>query len=127
MLKNTKKLHITERVNNQGPCTEKFQSERPIKLSLDANSKHLGAILLQDNRPVAYASKALTICQQNYAQIEKEMFAIVFGCSKFHHYIYGMSIIEVEKDHKPLGSVLRKTLHQAPARLQKMYRSIQLI
>ena len=59
--------------------------------------------MLQDNHPIAYASKALTTCQQNIqnnAKIEKEMLAIVFGCNKFHHYIYGMCTIEVETDHK---------------------------
>ena len=50
------------------------------------------------------------------------MLAIVYGCNKFHHYIYGMSTIKVETDHKPLESILRK---QTPTRLQKMIMSIQ--
>ena len=40
----------------------------------------MGAVLLQDDHPIAYASKSLTPTQQNYAQIEKEMLANVFGC-----------------------------------------------
>ena len=63
---------------------------------------------------MAYASKSLTVNQQNYAQIEKEMLAIVFGCVKFHDYIYGLPNVTVETDHKPLETILTKPLHAAP-------------
>lgn len=59
-----------------------------MTLSVDASSKGLGAVVLQNDCPVAYASEALTLTQQNYAQIEKEMLAIVFGCESFHDYLY---------------------------------------
>ena len=85
----------------------------------------MGAVLLQEDQPVAYASKALNKSQQNYAQIEKEMLAIVFGCTRFHEYIYGMPLVEIETDHKPLEAILKKPLHQAPARLQKMVMVVQ--
>ena len=81
--------------------------------------------MLQEEGPIAYASKSLITSQRNYAQIEKEMLAIVFGCTKFHDYIYGLRNVLVETDHKPLESILRKPLHQVPARLQRMIMSIQ--
>jgi len=40
--------------------------------------------------------------EKNYAQIEKEMLAIVFGCTRFHKLIYGSHNVIVESDHKPL-------------------------
>ena len=107
------------------PVLKYFDPSKHIKLSVDASSKGLGAVLLQENHPVAYASRALTTCQQNCAQIEKEMLAVAFGCTRFHEYIYGMPTIEVETDHKPLEAIFKKPLHQAPARLQKMIMSIQ--
>ena len=39
--------------------------------SVDSSSKGMGAVILQNERPVAYASQSLTKCQQNNAQIEK--------------------------------------------------------
>ena len=49
------------------------------------------------------ASKSLTTSQKNYAQIKKEVLAIVFGCN---NYIYGLPNIVVETNHKPLESIL---------------------
>ena len=51
--------------------------------------KGVGAVLLQDEKPPAHASRALTPTQQRYAQIEKETLAIVYGVQNFHQYIYG--------------------------------------
>ena len=48
------------------------------------------------------------------------MLAVVYGCTKFHDYIYGMPKVEVESDHKPLKAIPRKLLHQTPLRLQKI-------
>ena len=76
--------------------------------------------ILQNDRPVAYASKALTLSKHNYAQIVKEMLAIVFGCERFHDYLYGQREITVESDHRPFEAILKKPIHQAPLRLQKM-------
>ena len=62
------------------PVLKFLNPKEPVSLSVDASSKGLGAVTLQNNHPLAYTSKALTENQQNYAQIEKEMLAIVFGC-----------------------------------------------
>ena len=56
---------------------------------------------------------------------KKCLHAIVFGCNKFHDYIYGLSSVAIETDHKPLESILHKPIHAAPARLQRMILSIQ--
>ena len=61
----------------------------------------------------------LELSQQHYAQIEKEMLAVVFGCTKFHDYVYGVPNVKVESDLKPLEAILKKPLYQAPVRVQK--------
>ena len=85
----------------------------------DASEKGLGAALLQHGKPVAYASRALTETEQRYAQIEKEMLAIVFSLEKFHQYTYGRKT-HVHSDHKPLEAIVKKPLAKAPKRLQGM-------
>jgi hypothetical protein len=68
---------------------------------------------------VAYASRALTETQQKYPQIENETLAIVYGCNKFHEYVYGREI-NIETDHKPFQSIFKKSLLQTPPRLQRL-------
>lgn len=101
----------------KAPVLNYFDTNLPVTLSASQNG--LGAILLQNNKPYAYASSAMTSTQQNYAQIEKELLAICFGVNKYHQYIYG-SKFTVETDHKPLISIFNKPLNSCPARLQKM-------
>lgn len=80
---------------------------------------------MQGNKPVAYASKSLTQTERAYAQIEKELLAIVFACRKFHHMLYGRKNVLVETDHMPLVSIIGKPLGQVPMRLQKMLLKLQ--
>ena len=93
-------------------------------LQCDASEKSLGASLLQDGRPIAYASRALTTTEMNYAQIEKELLAIVFGAEHFHQYTYGWRVA-VDSDQKPLETIFGKSLASAPRRLQKMFMRLQ--
>ena len=48
------------------------------------------------------------------------MLAVAFGCERFHDHFYGQREITVESDHKPLETILKKPIHQAPFRLQNM-------
>ena len=56
-----------------------YDAQKALTLQIDASPTGLGAALIQGNQQVAYASKALTPTQQNYAQIEKELLPVVFG------------------------------------------------
>ena len=70
-----------------------FDPAVPSMIQADANQYGLDACLLQKGKPVAYASRSLSSCEINYAQIEKELLAIVFACAKFHFYSTFMGFI----------------------------------
>ena len=91
-----------------------------VTLQCDASQNGLGAALLQHGQPVAYASRALLSADTRYAQIEKELLAILFACEKFHMYIYARNNVSIQSDHKPLENIFQKPLNNAPARLQRM-------
>jgi len=101
------------------PILRFFDPAKPIVIQTDSSSTGLGSCLLQDSLPVSYASKALTDAEERYAQIEKELLAIVFACEKFHFYVYGRDVT-VQSDHRPLESIFKKSLHQTTPRLQRM-------
>lgn len=97
-----------------------FDINKDIKIQCDASQFGLGCCLLQDDKPISFASRSLTRAEQNYAQIEKEMLSILFACKKFHFYAYGRTVTVVN-DHKPLLGIMNKELHRiASAKLQRM-------
>ena len=90
-----------------------------VTIECDASDTGLGAVLLQKGQPVCYASRALAYIESRYAQIEKELLAIVWSCHKFDQYIYGREIVHVESDHEPLQAVFKKPIHQSPTETAK--------
>ena len=88
------------------PVLTFYDVKKPVIISCDASQSGLGALLLQDGKPVAYASRALSSAETRYAQIEKELLAVVFAFTKFHQYVYSKDVI-VESDHKPLEAILK--------------------
>ncbi|CAC5372721.1 Retrovirus-related Pol polyprotein from transposon 297 [Mytilus coruscus] len=71
----------------------------------DACDTGLGIVLAQQGpegeRAIAYASRTLKPNERNYAVIEKEALAIVWGVKYFRHYLYGRKVIIIT-DHNPL-------------------------
>ena len=106
------------------PVLKYYSATDELTIQCDASSTGLGAAILQQGQPVAFASRALTPTEQRYAQIEKECLAIVFACKKFHMYVFGRHV-RVQSDHQPLESIMKKPLEAAPARLQRMLLQLQ--
>ena len=70
------------------------------------------------------SSRTLTGTEQRYANIERELLAVVFGCERFRTYLYGCKF-QAESDHKPLEMISAKNLIAAPRRLQRMLLRLQ--
>ena len=95
-----------------------------ITIQCDASQYGLGSTLRQHGRPVHYANRALSRTEQTYAQIEKELLAIVFSCARFEHFIYSKQVT-VEIDHKSLIAIQKKPINTASKRLQRMILCLQ--
>ena len=95
-----------------------------MTIQVDASQVGLGAALLQNGKPIAFVSKALTKTKHQYMNIEREMLAAVFGAERFHTYVYEWAFT-IKSDHKPLESISRKNLADTPAWLQCMMLCLQ--
>ena len=91
---------------------------------IGANQSPSSVMPHQDGQPIAFPSKSLTDTETCYANIERELLAIVYGCEKFYTYLYGRTFI-VEMDHKPLKMISLKNLTAAPGCLQRMFLCLQ--
>ena len=103
----------------EAPVLASYDVRKDVTIQCDASKSAVGAVLLQEGRPIAYASRKLRASELNWAPIEKEMLAIVFSTQKFREYILGKTAL-VQTDHKPLETILRKPMATAPLRLQAM-------
>lgn len=99
----------------EAPLLKYYNPGEELTVQCDASEKGLRAALMQNGQPIAFASRALTDPETRYAQIEKEMLAVVFALQKFDQYVYGRSVT-VQSDHKPLAAISNKPLRTAPKR-----------
>lgn len=110
-----------------------YDPSKPTVLTVDASPVGLGAVLAQTSTDlkgeeevhiVAYASRALTDVEQRYSQTEKEALAIVWGCEKFHLYLYGHTF-NLKTDHEPLEMIFRNPKSRPPARIERWQLRLQ--
>ena len=73
----------------------------PFCVHTDASDKQLGAVISQNNKPIAFFSQRLTKPQRNYTTTEKELLSIVECLKQFCNILFGYEI-HVYSDHKNL-------------------------
>ncbi|GJT30817.1 putative reverse transcriptase domain-containing protein [Tanacetum coccineum] len=71
----------------------------------DASHKGLGAVLMQNEKVIAYASRQLKIHEKNYTTHDLELGAVVFALKIWRHYLY-VTKCTVFTDHKSLQHIL---------------------
>ena len=88
-----------------------YDPDLEIGISCDASQVGIGVVLFHrypdgSERPIANASKTLSLTQKKYSQIHREALAVIFGLKKFHHFLYGRKFILVT-DHQPLVAMFK--------------------
>ena len=82
------------------PVLAYFDYNKPITIQTDASKYGLRCVLLQNGKPVCFASKSLTQTEVNYAHNTKELYAVVFACKHWNMLVLGKRIT-VQTDHRP--------------------------
>ncbi|GJV91260.1 putative reverse transcriptase domain-containing protein [Tanacetum coccineum] len=72
---------------------------------LTQKSVKIGAVLMQKEKVIAYASRQLKIHEKNYTTHDLELGAVVFALKMWRHYLYGTKCV-VFTDHKSLQHIL---------------------
>ncbi|GKA49351.1 putative reverse transcriptase domain-containing protein [Tanacetum coccineum] len=71
----------------------------------DASHKGLGAVLMQNEKFIAYASRQLKVHEKNYTTHDLKLSAVVFALKIWRHYLYGTKCV-MFTDHKILQHIL---------------------
>ena len=110
------------------PILKFYDPNLPIRIRTDSSLDGVGAVLeqLHGNKffPVAYASRSCINAEKRYASIEREAMSVLFGCSRFHEYVYGR-VFTVLNDHKPLQTIFKKHITCCPPRIQRFLFQLQ--
>ena len=109
------KDHILE--NWQTLCY--YDQDLPVSLETDASQAGLGAVLLQEGRPISFMSKALIDTQSRYSNIEREILGVVTGVEHFHQYLFGRQFT-LYTDHEPIENLVLKPLVNTSPREQRL-------
>lgn len=74
---------------------------KPFEVIADASLHAIGAILLQDGKPIAFESRKLSPAESNYDTTEREMVAVIHALTVWRCYLDGMQFT-IYSDHEPL-------------------------
>ena len=103
-----KQLNIIKQAISSTATLRSLDVVKPITIQVDASKIQFGVAVLSDDAPVAYASKALTDTEYQWANIECEAYALVFGCEQFHTYLYSRHF-KIESDINLLSRSYTRT------------------
>ena len=101
------------------PLLAYYHPSEELVIRCDASNTCLGSTLMQEGKPLAYASRAHFTTEVGYAQIEKECLAIVSSLKRFHQYTCCGKTI-VNSDNKPMEAIVKTPLCTTPTRVQGM-------
>jgi hypothetical protein len=73
----------------------------------DASGVAIGAVLSQDNKPVAYFSEKLNETKRKYSTYDKEFYAIIQALKKWRHYLFPKEFV-LYSDNQDLQFITRQ-------------------
>ena len=95
-----------------------FDPNKESTIIADASPVGLGAVLCQEDKTIAYASRSLSDVERRYSQTEREALAIKWACTHFRLYIYGKPVLVIT-DHKPLEAIFQNARSKPPPRIER--------
>ena len=91
------------------PVLAYYDLEKDNVIQSNASLKGICCILMQDGKPVCYASRSLSDTESRHSNIERELLAASWSLERFKHYVFGKRVV-IKMDHKPLKSIWKKTI-----------------
>ena len=106
-------------------CLAYYNKDWSTELHVDASPFGIAAVLVQvnprdsnDKRIIAFASRCLSDIEKKYSQCEKEALAIVWGCERFHLYLYCSEFI-IYTDNQALKFIFNHDKAKLPPRIDR--------
>ena len=85
-----------------------YNPDLPVRLTCDSSAYGVGAVISHvmenvEERPIAYASRTLSVAEKNYAEVQKEALPLIWSIKKLYSYLYGKKFTLVTGHHSLLA------------------------
>ncbi|GJY47373.1 putative reverse transcriptase domain-containing protein [Tanacetum coccineum] len=100
-------FHTLKQKSCSAPILALPEGTEDFVVYCDASLKGYGAVLMQREKVIAYASRQLKVHEENYATHDLELGAVVFALRLWRHYLYGTKCV-VFTYHKSLKYILNQ-------------------
>jgi hypothetical protein len=94
-------FHTLRKLVTTAPVLAQLHCTKPFDLYCDASGTGLGCVLMQNNRVISYASRALQNHEQNYPTHDLELAAIIHALKTWRHHLMDAKC-NIYTDHKNL-------------------------
>lgn len=101
-----------KRLMTETPVLAMPDYSKPFVVEADACDQGVGAVLMQNGRPVAYLSKAISKKNLGLSTYEKEFLAMLMAVSKWQHYL-SMKQFVIKTDHESLKHLMEQRINTA--------------
>jgi hypothetical protein len=104
-------LNTLKRSSVLAPVLALPNFNKPFILESDATDKSIGAVLMQEGKPISYFSKSLGKQAVEFSTYDKEALAIIEALKKWKHYLAKESLI-LRNDQQSLKHIAYQKLIQ---------------
>jgi hypothetical protein len=103
-----KAFHTLREHLTSTPVLTQPDMSKPFEVFCDASGTGLGCVLMQENRVIAYASRALRPHEKNCPTHDLELAAVVHALKLWRHYLMG-NRCNIYIDHKSLRYIFTQS------------------
>lgn len=102
-----------------------FSSKLPVTVYCDASKEGYAGVVVQNDRPILFASRKTSDFEQRWSQTERETGALLFALTRFKQFLFGVKTTVCSDNLSLTQFIVKPTMHHLSSRLQRILLQLQ--